>query len=132
MTFEIDPRVCLRTGKELAGSNNRCCDYDHMYTDRPSGLAAELNERAGYQDFRVKANEKAQAGDYGENGLFAPEAYVMPPSPSDFREVLPAYQVEELRAINCAPQRSLYVPPGPNRRDSFTDMLRRVFGRSPV
>jgi hypothetical protein len=132
MTFEIDPRVCLRTGKELAGSDSPCCGYDHLYTDRPSGLSAELSERAGYQDFRAKMTEKAQAGYGGEDALFTPEAYVMPPSPSDFREIRPAYQVEQLTAKVASSQRPLYVSPVPNRRDTFTAMLRRMFGRCPV
>ena len=133
MTFEIDPRVCLRTGKGLAGSDNLCCSYDHLYIDRPSGLAAELSERAGFQDFRAKMTEKSQAGYRGEDGLFAPEAYVMPPRPSDFREIRSAYQVEQLTGrASASQQRPLYVPPGPNHRDSFTDMLRRMFGNCPV
>ncbi len=160
MTFEIDPRVCLRTGKDLAGSDNPCCDYDHIFNDRPRGLSAELNERAGYQDYRAKMTEKAQSGYRGEDGLFSPEAYVMPPSPSDFLNVRSALPVEtidcrgagsagslrrisdatphppmapEARALaSSATPRPVYVPPGPNRREAFTEMLRRMFGRSAV
>jgi len=131
MTFEIDPRVCLRTGKQLAGSDNPCCSYDHLYVDGPRGLTAELSERAGYQDFRAKITEKAQSGYQGQDGLFAPEAYVMPPSPSDFREIRPAYQVTQLNSGGASSQRPLYASPGPKRRDTFTDMLRRMFGRCP-
>ena len=132
MTFEIDPRVCLRTGKELAGSDNPCCSYDHLYVERPRGLTAEMNERAGYQEFRARMTEKAQSAHQGEDELFAPETYVMPPSPSDFREIRPAYQVEQLNSPGTAAPRPLYAQASGGRRDTFTDMLRRMFGRCPV
>ncbi|HEY9871431.1 MAG TPA: hypothetical protein V6D08_19900 [Candidatus Obscuribacterales bacterium] len=134
MTFVIDPRMCLYTGKQLAGCDQPCCGGDHSYRQQPVGLGAAISERARHNQFRMQLSEKREQSLYDRANLSMQLAYTGSPQyvrPSRSTEFLRSAQrtstgaTEELNQV-------LYVPPGPNRRESFAGVLRRMFGRCPV
>jgi hypothetical protein len=134
MTFVIDPRMCLYTGKQLAGCDQPCCGSDYSYRQQPAGLGAAMSERARHNQFRMQLSEKRAQSLYDRANLSMQLAYTGSPQyvpPSRSTEFLRSAQrtstgaTEELNHV-------LYVPPGPNRRESFAGVLRRMFGRCPV
>lgn len=135
MTFVIDPRMCLYTGKQLAGCEQPCCGSHYSYRQQPLGLGAAMSERARHNQFRLQLKEKRAQSPLDQAQLSVQVAYTGSPqyvSPSRSTEFLRSAPPRSTTAATEELNQVLYVPPGPNRRESFAGVLRRMFGRCPV
>jgi len=139
MSFVIDPRICLVTGREIGPSGHDCCGNDFerrrsssvavLDSGSGQGLGAVLGYRRESAALRARMVERYELAGQSSPLELAP-AFAPVSSPTDY--VPPSRALEFLRARPSQSlrnrQSAMRASSEGGRRDTFAAMLRRMFG----
>ncbi len=119
MTFQIDPRICLKTGEDIAGFDHHgCCTGDHYVTHETTGLSGAFKEKMAKSKFLAKSTVSD-----GVRSFFNQPGNIQSGLSDSVRGGL---------AASTPKQQKLPLYARQSRREDFVNMLRRMFRRAPL
>lgn len=115
MAFVVDPRMCLRTGKEIGAGGHVCCGPGPSPSPPAGGLYSAMRDRKIHNDYRRSIVDRSAMRLPAGNPLTEPQ----PPRAAAVRRETASIPVQ-------GPAPAQLDAEG---REKLEDVLRRMFGQ---
>ena len=130
MSFVIDPRICLVTGREIGPSGHDCCGNDHEFREQSRGLGAVFGEKRKDNALRAQMAKRSASASQSSLIDFTPPGLKPGRQASEYVPPSQSFEFLRPRPVVSTPPRSaaMQIESVPGRRTTFAAMLRRMFG----